>query len=454
MRRPSWPTRPWSRRRLIAAAALALGVEARDRNDSRIRAARSLTCPPRTTGGLAFTHGRADGNRVVDGHGAFPAVAPLDLALDGLPQWVVAATEDRKTTIWVAVLADGAVRAFRATGNAAVPIPVETDGAVRPVEMPPLLRVRDGRVTLVAAPAESHPSPLAPLLPVGNSLALIDIDGTLLVWETADRARAPVQFPLAAPPDARLVTDGAGRVALLTGRTSDRYHHGVLGDAVEATGFAIVNVAPPELVRRVDLPPPDVIEGLAPLWADLDGDGAPEIVVTVSSVSDGGRLVVYSQAGERLAVGPGFGRGGRWRQPVAIAPFGLTGEIELAAVRTPHIGGVVEFWRLEGTELRPVAEVPGYTSHVLGSRNLDMAIGGDFDGDGQPELVLPSQDRTRLGAVRRTEEGTGATLAWDLPLDGVLATNVVAVGLGEGMALGAGREDGVLRLWVLINAYK
>ncbi|MDP9355556.1 MAG: hypothetical protein M3R02_09810 [Chloroflexota bacterium] len=447
--RPSfWPTHPWSRRRLIGAVALALGGVAGNGKDPRVHAARSLAGSPCTAGGLAFTHGRADGNRLVGGRGTFPIVAPLDLALGGRPRWVVAASEDGTTSVWVVVLADGQAQAFRVTASAAEPIPMVTDGAVRPPEMPPLLRVRDGRATLVAAPAGSHPSPLAPPLPLGDGLALIDADGALLVWGTADRAQAPSRFPLAAPRDARLVTDGAGRVALLTGRASDRYDHGVLGDAVEATGFAIVDVSPPELAQQVHLPPPDVIEGLAPLWADLDGDGAPEIVVTVSSASDGGRLVVYSGAGERLAVGPGFGRADRWRQPLAVAPFGPAGEIELAAVRTPHIGGVVEFWRLEGTELRPVAELPGYTSHVLGSRNLDLAIGGDFDGDGQPELVLPSQDRTRLGAIRRIERGPGAVVAWDLPLGGVLATNMAAVGLGGGMALGNGREDGVLRLWL------
>jgi hypothetical protein len=118
----------------------------------------------------------------------------------------------------------------------------------------------------------------------------------------------------------------------------------------------------------------------------------------------------------------------------------------LVDVLTPHIGGVVEFYRLEENELRIVAQVPGYTSHVIGSRNLDMALAGDFDGDGQVELLVPNQARTELAGIRRTEEG--AVVAWTLDLEGRLNSNLAAVTLKSGeMVVGAGREDGVLRIW-------
>ena len=114
---------------------------------------------------------------------------------------------------------------------------------------------------------------------------------------------------------------------------------------------------------------------------------------------------------------------------------------------TPHIGGVVEFYQLVGTQLRLTASLPGYTSHVLGSRNLDMAVAGDFDGDGQPELLLPVQDRTMLAGIRRTT--TGAEQAWTADVGGGAATNLAAVSLLDGrLALGVGREDGTVRLWL------
>lgn len=118
----------------------------------------------------------------------------------------------------------------------------------------------------------------------------------------------------------------------------------------------------------------------------------------------------------------------------------------LADVLTPHIGGVVEFYRWVGDELVIEASQPGYTSHVIGTRNLDMAVGGDFDSDGKIELLLPDQARSQLGAVRY--EAEGAAVAWTLPANGQIATNVAAATTNDGgITVGVGRADDVLRIW-------
>nr|ABZ06289.1 putative FG-GAP repeat protein [uncultured marine microorganism HF4000_008B14] len=113
---------------------------------------------------------------------------------------------------------------------------------------------------------------------------------------------------------------------------------------------------------------------------------------------------------------------------------------------TPHIGGTVEFYRLEDDILRVVAKVPGFRTHAIGSRNLDMAVAGDFDGDGRIEILVPSQGMDEIGAIRRTEEG--AEVAWTLPIDGKVSTNLAAVSSDSGgLTLGVGRNDGVLLVW-------
>ena len=102
---------------------------------------------------------------------------------------------------------------------------------------------------------------------------------------------------------------------------------------------------------------------------------------------------------------------------------------------------------MAGDKLEIVATVSGYTSHVIGSRNLDMGVAADFDGDGIVEVLLPSQDRTHLGAIQRVEGG--AIIDWQLPLDGVLSTNLSVVQLADGsLLLGAGLQDGRIRIWL------
>ena len=249
--------------------------------------------------------------------------------------------------------------------------------------------------------------------------------------------------------DARILSDEQGRLLILTG-PSQQYDHGVLGDAIEATHITrFDHPRTGDVSALVQIPDGLVIEGIAPIWADLNDDGEREIIVTVSNAQQGAQILVFNEAGQQMAAGPAIGQGNRWRHQIAVAPFGPHGEIELVDVLTPHLGGVVEFYRWEGDELQVIAQISGYTSHVIGTRNLDMAAAGDFDGDGHVELLLPNQARTALGAIRRTADGAdtgaGAGVVWSLTLDGQMTTNLGAVTLPDGgIAIGIGQENGIL----------
>jgi hypothetical protein len=247
--------------------------------------------------------------------------------------------------------------------------------------------------------------------------------------------------------DARLLMDESGRLLFLSDPTT-RYGHGVVGDEFEAESITMVETSPSHRVSlRLETDPPKVIEGIAPIWADLDGDGTRDIIVTESGADQGAQIVAYDEQGTRVATGPAIGAAFRWRHQLAVAPFGPNGELELASVLTPHIGGVVEFYQVRGDKLEIVAQVPGYSSHTIGSRNLDRAIAGDLDGDGRIELLVPDQAQEWLGAIRRNI--AGAETAWEIPIGGRLSTNLMGVALPNGdLSLGAGREDRVLRLWL------
>lgn len=392
---------------------------------------------------VGLTYQRRDGNRLVQGSGVQPAGPPLDIALQGEPRWVVAApTEDG--SVWAVVLADGAVQGFRVVDGKAAPVDL---GVARlPPGMPPLLQVIDGVPRLVSPPPGA--SPLSHPLPLHDGrLAYIASNGDLVLWDGVELGRLLVD----ALPDARLVADERDRLLVLTGPTG-RYAHGVLGDALEAGGIALVEtVSELRVAAEIAVPSPQVIEGIAPIWADLDGDGAREILVTVSDDQQGAQVVAYDEQGQLIAAGPPIGRGGRWRHQLAVAPFGPGGALELVGVRTPHIGGIVEFYAREDAQLRIVAELPGYTSHVLGARNLDMALAADLDGDGGTELLVPNQALATLAVLRRT--AAGVEVAWALAVDGRVSTNLAAVSGTDGrVGVGVGREDGTLRVWLAAPA--
>jgi hypothetical protein len=172
----------------------------------------------------------------------------------------------------------------------------------------------------------------------------------------------------------------------------------------------------------------------------------PELLVTVSDADVGARLRVYDLEGDIVAESEPIGQGFRWLHQVAVAPLGPEGELEIIAVRTPHIGGVVEAYRLVGDRLERVAAIEGYSSHALGSANLDMALLADVDGDGRADVVVPTQDRRTLAVLARTAEGFEELERLDL--GGELATNVAASPAATGdLVLAAGTSDGRLHVF-------
>jgi endonuclease YncB( thermonuclease family) len=424
-----------------AAQEGSLGMWGGEGSQANQAPAAALTSAP-VDQAWGYTHQRPDGNRLVPGKGALPGVEPLDIPLDGRPQWLVAAPMG-EGSVWVGVLADGRVQAFHVVGRGVTPVAIEPDQL--PPGMPPLLRVTDDVPSLVANPTDQA-SPLTHpvVLPAsGEPLAFIEADGDLVIWNGEEVGRLAAN----ALPDARLLVDESARILLLTDPTTS-YDHGVLGDGAEATSISLIETAPtPRVARRIELPPPNVVEGIAPIWTDLTGDGGREIIVTLSDAEGGARLAVYSEAGEQLAVGSAIGRGYRWRHQLVVAPFGPTGDLELADVMTPHLGGIIEFFQLAGDRLKLMSQTSGYSSHVLGSRNLDMAVAGDFDGDGRVELLLPDQERASLGAVRRVPGG--AEVAWGVLVGERISTNLATVAFPDGtLAVGVGHDGDRLRLWL------
>jgi hypothetical protein len=390
---------------------------------------------------VAYTYYRADGNRWVAGSGSLPQAPFVDIALDGVPQWVVAAATGR-SSVWVVALEDGRIQAFRLADGIYAPLAVGRD--VLAAGAPPALSITGGlRPELLAIEEGDIAAPFThPVALADGRLVYIAANGDLVLVENTGRQRLAINAML----DARILVDENERL-LLYNQPTGRYEHGVLGDAVEAGGVVLVATRGGlRIVAQIEFAPSLVGEGIMPLWVDWDGDGRRDIIVTLSDDTHGARIAAFSEDGSPLGLGEAFNQGFRWRHQLAFAPFASDGVEELAVVRTPHIGGVVEFYRRRGRDMERVAQLDGYTSHVIGTRNLDMALAGDFDGDGALELLLPNQALTHLGAVGR--RGDGARLIWQVALGGRATTNLTAAELSDGRLLvGMGHDGQILRVW-------
>jgi hypothetical protein len=372
-----------------------------------------------------FTYLQATGNRYVRGSGRVPDVEAAEAALPTEAEWVVAARDRSDETVVVAtVLTDGKVRAFRVDGCEVSPVePFSSYG-----QGPPLLVVDEGHSRLARTGSVfSHPTPIPGGSIVVNNDGRITLPGGKLAVE--------------AHADARIVTEG--RLAYFLGPPTS-YDHGALGDRVEGQKVTIVE---PGTREHWTLDPPyGVIEGQSPMLTDVAGE--LDILVTASDEERGASLALLrddgSEGGSVVATSDPVGEPFGWRHQIAVAPFGPDGEQEIASVRRPHAVAEVEFHHLEDDELRRVASRGSYPSHEFGSRNLDRAAAGDFDGDGQPELVVPTPETGGLVGLRRTAGGVEE--AWRADLGMPLTSNLAAARGPDGLIFAAGTPSS-LRIW-------
>jgi hypothetical protein len=368
-----------------------------------------------------YTTHRANG--YFSGSGSIP-VESLKIEFstaDNPHKWVVAGESSLGGTAWALVREDGSWASFRVNGDE--PVKVKSSSPLEEHLLPPILVEReDGDIDL-AINAVSKPvdhdlaSALSEFDNMPDGMSVLGQDS--LIYSYAD--------------------------------PTDQYPHGALGDRIEWKTLVAGLVSPGRTLDRIVLAEDDVFEGLFPLVADVDSDGRDEIVTTLSNPESGARVVVLEYPQSRQigmqALSEPVGRGFRWLHQIAVAPFGPNGEIEIAVVQTPHIGGIAKFYRLAGDRLELVAsKAGGYMSHVNGSRNLDQAVAGDFDGDGAVELIVPSRGQKTLIALRRV--GDSVEEVWTLELGSRLATNLAVVETEDGgLVLGAASEDGVLHIW-------
>ena len=399
-----------------------------------------------------YTYHNPAGDHFLRGAGTFPAVIAVDVPLCGLPVWAVGYAME--TAIWHVVLEGGDLQVIEVTPDGSAQTLAYQAGWFSGAQ-PPIVGVSMIEGAYVMR-SDASVSPLSHPIPVNDFEVLyINRAGDLVLGREEGLVAST---PLNASADARLVMNSKGKVAVYANATDQRYRHGIMGDRLEAATLLVLEARDSQIriLARIDLPGEDVYEGIAPFWADIDGDGVEDLVTTVSNGTLGARIRAYLWDGASIRQeidGPPIGRGNRWRHLLTSGPFGPDGAIEIVDVRSPHLDPEMEFFRLSDGALELAASFPGLTTHLLGSRNLDQTAAGDFNGDGQPEVLALDMKRRAIVAVQRSE--TGAREVWRLEAGGEIVSNFAPVELLDGaLALAAGTDDHRLRVWLPIPQTK
>jgi hypothetical protein len=199
-------------------------------------------------------------------------------------------------------------------------------------------------------------------------------------------------------PDGRIATYEDGDISSAWyGLPTERYAHGILGDAIEAARLYVKTKNGKTL--KLDLTKLEVFEDQTPRLADLDGDGTVEIITIRSSLLAGASMTIYGLEGIRLkqkATTAFIGRPNRWLNIAGIAPFLGTKYKEIAYVVTPHIGGTLFFYRYDGKKLIKLSAATDVSNHAIGSREMRLSSVADVDSDGSSDIAVPSNDRDLL----------------------------------------------------------
>lgn len=190
-------------------------------------------------------------------------------------------------------------------------------------------------------------------------------------------------------PEEQMTVSTDNRTIALYASPTTEYGHGILGDKVEAKELVLTHEG---IIYDITLEDGFVFEDIRPRLFDVDEDNIPEVITIRTDVSAGAGIAIYKIVDNELSLYakvPVIGRAYRWLNIVTIDDLDRDGNLDIAWVQTPHIGGIFKIATLKGGILTPTASLGEFSNHAIGERNLCMsAISTDND---QTVTYIPNQ---------------------------------------------------------------
>ncbi len=237
-----------------------------------------------------------------------------------------------------------------------------------------------------------------------NDILAVDENGRFTVVTSRNTSRTEKRTSL--PPDARVAVgdldaDGRLEAVALTQPTSD-FEFGHLGDNIEPVGFGVFtwDGKTVKLEDEFVLKSGRAFEDHTPLLADVAESDGLEIILPVTQEGSGTRLRSFSFVSGRIREvrsGPRSGAGS-WLHPVSVGVVGDDERVSVLSVTDPDGAGTLESYRpdLALTRIKLEKEI---STHIPGTRTVETALLGDFNSDGENELLAPNTDRKSLNIV-------------------------------------------------------
>ena len=175
---------------------------------------------------------------------------------------------------------------------------------------------------------------------------------------------------------------------------TDRYAHGVLGDAIEPSTLVVKDEKGCTL--SVVLDQKHVFEDLAPRLANVDGIPGNEVITIRSHREFGAQVVIYQLSENEiklLASTPYIGTSNRWLAPVGIADFNNDGDMDIAYVDRPHLAKTLRVWSYRDGKLHQIANKRGYSNHRIGE---DFISGGLKSCDENVAMITADSSWNRI----------------------------------------------------------